>query len=65
MLNESNCINFETNYSIQFKVNENEIRETFYSDNECQKKLEEKEEKKYECNKCIENMTIYCESFIN
>ena len=23
-----------------------------------------KGEKKYECNQCIENMTIYCESFI-
>ena len=64
LLNESNCIHFETNYSIQFKVNENEIIESFYSDKECQNKVQNKEEQKYECNKCIENMTVSCESFI-
>ena len=66
LIQENNCFNNSRNetYS-QFTIESNRITEIFYNESKCQTKDNTKENNKYECGSCINNMTMYCEPFIS
>ena len=64
LLQENNCFVSNDQTSYQLRIKSNEISQTFFNDNHCQIKDNNKNDKQFECESCIENMTVYCEPFI-